>query len=92
MTSKKSKMPAGHTQRGTKMSVQINVWTPQYYRFLYKKMLEEIERLTKPPYWEWAEQWKKDILITLLMKSQEKDVYDMKKLRKKALEDLRKFR
>ena len=63
----------------TKMSVQLYVWKPSYYKYLYEQLLSEIEEtfgvLDVP-------RWKKDILLLLLEHSIQCPPSNKKVLRK----------
>lgn len=70
-----------------KPTVQINVFTPDYYRQLYDQMLQEMRE--SPTYS--LPKWKKDVLILLLMKSREPCPTNKKALRKEVDRDIGKI-
>jgi hypothetical protein len=72
-----------------KISAQINVWTPEYYRHLYDQILKEIKDLEELEIIFSIPKWKKDTLLLLLSKSKEA-IISKKELRKQVDKDTQK--
>jgi hypothetical protein len=59
------------------------LWTSEYYRYIYRQLLKEIEESLTP-----TMKWKKDLLLILLEESKE-TVTPRKILRKKVAKDIK---
>lgn len=76
-----------------KDNVQVYVWKPEYYRYLYDRLLEEtVKRSRFDTDFGLSdgaiEKWKRDVLLMLLAKSEEHFSYNSKKLRRQIRKDL----